>query len=606
MTFEEKEWTIMFYFASDNALAPEVVSQIKSIKQAGFHPEANVVAQFDPHTEGTPTHIFDVNRINKLEAEEDVRNSVRDDDGELRQSFKIGFVGRTHDDPYVVNVMGDKIWGTETDAGGALIRERIRQSLADKGIVFAQPDLPEPVATPAACARNPHRPDEPSPKDSLRSFLKFCSDNYPARHYILFILGHGVVVGNDIFLLDEHAARTSMTLTELGVELNTFKANITKTNAGAEFEMVGFHSCSLSSLEVACEVEGTANFMLASQGPAFTGTWPYRQILIRIFKDLRRGAAHFNDPASGRANVKTMLTKIFSYCLFNSFDFLVAGYTYDVALTDLNRLRGVRESLSRLSTELINALKHPRARERVLLAHWDAQSFWKENYTDVFDFCFRLRRRCLKDETDEGSGLLSKSLKGVFDECNRVLTVLAKEVPSSGQEQLIVSSEFAGASVQYSNGISVYFPWSESLRDNFLEEYRDYKFIKESKAFGEDSWLDFLNEYFATTRRRTRSQERPQERPLGQPAIQAVLAEAFAAALFNADGQLAKPGPGSPNGDDDGDNLSIKNYPPFQIPPRRRDGFGPEDVQVISQSFFAAAPDDEDARVEEPFLSEFA
>ncbi len=38
----KKEWTLMFYFASDNPLAAGIVSQLKSIKQAGFHPEINV------------------------------------------------------------------------------------------------------------------------------------------------------------------------------------------------------------------------------------------------------------------------------------------------------------------------------------------------------------------------------------------------------------------------------------------------------------------------------------------------------------------------------------------------------------------------------------
>src|SRR5881628_1626735 len=57
----KKEWTLMFYFASDNPLAAGIVSQLKSIKQAGFHPEINVIAQFDPQAEGAPTHIFEVN-----------------------------------------------------------------------------------------------------------------------------------------------------------------------------------------------------------------------------------------------------------------------------------------------------------------------------------------------------------------------------------------------------------------------------------------------------------------------------------------------------------------------------------------------------------------
>ena len=62
----KKKWTLMFYMASDNPLVISVVSQLKALKAAGYHPDVNVIAQFDPYAEGTPTHIFDVNLINKL------------------------------------------------------------------------------------------------------------------------------------------------------------------------------------------------------------------------------------------------------------------------------------------------------------------------------------------------------------------------------------------------------------------------------------------------------------------------------------------------------------------------------------------------------------
>lgn len=63
-----RECTLMFYFASDNPLAPAIVSQLKALKEAGFHPEANVVVHFDPNAENTPAHIFDVNLVNKIRA----------------------------------------------------------------------------------------------------------------------------------------------------------------------------------------------------------------------------------------------------------------------------------------------------------------------------------------------------------------------------------------------------------------------------------------------------------------------------------------------------------------------------------------------------------
>src|ERR1044072_2772027 len=98
------------------------------------------------------------------------------------------------------------------------------------------------------------------------------------------MLGHGVVVGNDIFMLDEHATEQTLTLTSLGKILAEFKHSIELE--GSAFDLVSFHSCSVSSLEVAYELQGTAKYMLASQGPAFVGSWPYRQILVRIFNSL--------------------------------------------------------------------------------------------------------------------------------------------------------------------------------------------------------------------------------------------------------------------------------------------------------------------------------
>ena len=58
----------MFYFASDNPLARGMVSQLKTLKQAGFHPEANVVVHFDANTENTSALIFDINAVNKIRA----------------------------------------------------------------------------------------------------------------------------------------------------------------------------------------------------------------------------------------------------------------------------------------------------------------------------------------------------------------------------------------------------------------------------------------------------------------------------------------------------------------------------------------------------------
>ena len=62
---DTKKWTIMFYFAGDNALSPLIVSQLRAIKDAGFHRNVDVVVHFDPNEFGAPTRIYDVNRRRK-------------------------------------------------------------------------------------------------------------------------------------------------------------------------------------------------------------------------------------------------------------------------------------------------------------------------------------------------------------------------------------------------------------------------------------------------------------------------------------------------------------------------------------------------------------
>src|ERR1700749_1873195 len=124
----DKEWTLMFYFACDNALTPGVVSQLKALKLAGYHPDVNVVAHFDPQNVDTPTHVFDVNLINKLK-KPDIPN--------------IGFLGFGPNDPFVRRMMEDKLWKDQTDRSHRVtIRERLRRSFERKGIAYDPPQFP--------------------------------------------------------------------------------------------------------------------------------------------------------------------------------------------------------------------------------------------------------------------------------------------------------------------------------------------------------------------------------------------------------------------------------------------------------------------------------
>lgn len=554
---EPKEWTLMFYFATDNPLAISAVSQLKAIKDAGFHPDANVVAQFDPYTEGTPTHVFDVNFVNKLKA---------------NGSASIGF---QDNDPTVRSLIEDKLWRDEqtsspppvaagaTTSNHETVRNALNRVLKAKYNINYKP----PVAPNVNSHFNPlnDQMEEPGAQTSLREFLRFCADKYPARHYMLFMLGHGVVVGNDIFMLDEHATEQSLTLTEMGDILAEFKHTIELE--GSNFDLVSFHSCSVSSMEVAYELQGTANYMLASQGPAFVGSWPYRQILVRIFNSLA--------DKSTPVNMRELMFEIYHSCMLNSADYLLAGYSFQLTLCDLEKIRTLQDPIDQLAAALRDGVENdPTTADFILLSHWKSQSFFNEMYTDLYDFCFCLSNKI--NELRKAGGRPTPALTRIEAASVEVMKRLVKENPKnpkhSDLQQVIVAADSIGPAFQYSRGLSVYFPWQEPSKDSpILSQYRRYRFTSDFK----NSWLDFLNAYFDATKRPVSSDEPDPMRflpllPLnGTAQLDQGLDEDIASLIYNGEGvpdlrgalgRGDKTDPTDKTGGDY-DAVSIKNFP---------------------------------------------
>ena len=385
---------------------------------------------------------------------------------------------------------------------------------------------------------------------------------------MLFLLGHGVVVGNDIFLLDENAANTnSLTLAELGRILTDFNNFIELDNG--KFELISFHSCSVSSMEVAFELQGTANYMLASQSPAFVGSWPYRDILVRIFHDVSQKADH---------DVRKLMSGIYEYCLRNSADYLLAGYSFQITLCDLTKLATLKRPLANLSRALEAGLDDQTTRDCILLSHWKAQSFFNEMYTDLYDFCFCFSHKVDEMQKDPQSrGRLTPELLAIHNACQQMMDKLVKENPKKAGhpelEQFIVSADSLGPAYQYSRGISVYFPWSAPTVDRrILAQYERYRFTTDfERAIPRTTpWLAFLRKYFEKTMRETSSDEPDHRRFLPLLSATHRLDEDLASLVYGGEGTLdgslsllplrLKGDPTDKTGGEV-EAVSIKNYP---------------------------------------------
>src|SRR4029079_15417317 len=103
---------------------------------------------------------------------------------------------------------------------------------------------------------------------------------------------------------------------------------------------------------------------------------------------------------------------------------------------------------------------------------------------DLGDFCELLDRECgmIADELGgEGAAILREAQ----EKCRRVLDELKKAVILSG---------FSGGAYQYSNGISVFFPWSREGYEVSRKNYRSLWFAKDAKKKSL-SWTGFLEKY---------------------------------------------------------------------------------------------------------------
>ena len=429
---EKKKWTLMFFFASDNNLSSSMLYQLKSIKAAGFQVDTNVLVHFDPHERGVPSMIFEVN---KTEKEGQKQSRIGDDV-----------------DPIIRVLAGDQVEPAITD-------NQFNYSYSGDY-------------------------DNLQAHEALTHFLDVSRTYYPADQYMLFLVGHGLVVGRDAFLPDDNP-NSGISLVDLSTILQNFSTEIGMN--GEVLELIGMHSCSMSAVEVAYQLKGTANYMMGSEGLSFVGAWPYRQMLQKIFCAIEKTKRE-------RIEVPKLMKSLYELCLHNSADFIFAGYSSDLCLCSLDprRVEALTGPMEMLTGALRAGLDDDRSKELILLAHWKSQSYFQELYTDLYDFCL-----CLKDSCSE-SDPTQRAMKVA---CQSVIGVLTPETSDGEGVGPIVQADFFGPDCQYSYGLSVYFPWTrpvEDVHEHVIRNYQSYVFVTE---LGGGSWLQFLDAYFEKTLR---------------------------------------------------------------------------------------------------------
>ena len=314
-----------------------------------------------------------------------------------------------------------------------------------------------------------------------------------ARHYLLVLSGHGNGLLTD-FLSRDIDTPDKLSIPKIRWVLREVKKDMVE-NFGAKFgdsfkiDILGLDSCMMSMAEIGYELRHYVNFMVGAEGFEPNSGWPYERILSDLLTNSEI------EPEAFAVQIVERYVKYYR-------DFLPAARSVDLSACDLTRSEELASAIKELADVLYDKVGEPETMRQIVLAHWEAQSYKDDQYADLYDFCDLLDRG--PAETSEKSVTGSVVMRGlkVDDEhitpaCRKIKKILQGDGTNGGDpnkaKPIVLRSRHSGPAVQYSRGLSLYFPWS-----NVIDSYEDLEFATDT------NWKRFLDKYVEITRRAKR------------------------------------------------------------------------------------------------------
>jgi hypothetical protein len=373
--------------------------------------------------------------------------------------------------------------------------------------------------------------------EGLKRFLGWAmKQRRKSDRCMLVLYGHGPVVAGKTFLARENP------LSSLPMKV---LPKLLEPHFGGEkkrLDILAFQNCAMNGIETAYEVKDHVDYVIGSQGLVLSYGWPYERIV----------SALVDNPNDSPLQITE---KILKACARHLIDFSVMDRASEQSVCDLSKLRKadngtdaipqtITDAIKDLSVTLAEALKFTQvSKERglkdeqqmvlkfplicdaVRLARLEAQTFWGETFVDVYDFCERLLKKCneailahqdfIKNLGVDGEKQtrireteLVRTLRTIITCCVNVMDRV---------EDMVPYSYYIGSDLQYSRGLSIYFPWSmqgepysfyynevsnEHVLVTAFETYSSYKFAEVS------GWANFLKAFYRATLRKVRRADR--------------------------------------------------------------------------------------------------
>ena len=478
----EREWTIMIYMAGDNNLAVDMAYAMEQIKGvAGTGPNSpNIFVYYDGNSPAIPTLYCDFSDANAPK--------------------------------YVASMnVPDKLY-----------RVPVKQN------------------------------ENAADKRSIANFVHWCLNDvevvHPdgeisygrrARRYAMIFSGHSLGFQNIGLFRDETSGR-SMKMDDLWIVLNRLvnpQEALDKVAEGLEgdvyesekklligqpLDLLGFDSCVMGMLEVGYQFSDVTRTMIASEGSVPSAGWTYAKILGA----LASGHHDYGSNAFAEKFVRDFIKSQDAYT--------VGGLSVDMAAWDMSKLAPLVGAFDVLANVLLECFDEPdviyRQMERAILnVHWKCQSYMYDQNVDLGDFCELLAAEC---DLMIADGDTSEVIADLRAKCKDLIAKLKEAVIISG---------FSGGGYQYSNGISVFFPWSSEGYEVSKKNYESLFIVKDIGRDKENAWPGFLKRYlYEVAMRRSAPIAEGQPSPDGKfRYISGIPFESSHTAVTEAEGRLA-------------------------------------------------------------------
>jgi hypothetical protein len=343
------------------------------------------------------------------------------------------------------------------------------RTIAFDAIPIKEPKIKFPVAA-GLSTRAPRAETDSGETDTgdpatLFDFISWTQEHYGAERYMLILAGHGAGTEEDFLMRDEttlaqKGIRPSNPTSSLSMrELRSVLKEVNENEELQKIDILGMDVCLMSMVEVCYELNGSVDYLVSSESYSPTAGWPYRQILEKIDAALQK-----NKLASPEELAKIIVGEYIGF--YN--DYIVGGLSVDQSVLEVSASEGVALAVKNLAQDIQKRLTSKPLKDGLILAHWEAQSYNGELFVDLMDFCERLAERC--PEANEASLKVMEAIR-----------------------KLVRKSCFTGVENQFSNGVSIYFPWAD-----VAPSYEQLAFAEKA------GWNSFLQAYVQETRRKPR------------------------------------------------------------------------------------------------------